>query len=140
MAPIVMLNARWPHIFHLLKSQCLQSAIQWYNKMSSAYNLIETSCQPSEGGTTVILRRSYSDRGIHAVKPEGVARPTLPIVVGLVTCQAKATVFWGLTGGAASSFIGMKGGEETLCRCLHVGSASLLSSSPLQASVWKVCW
>ena len=29
MAPIVMLNAGWPHIFHLLKSQCLQSAIQW---------------------------------------------------------------------------------------------------------------
>ena len=100
------------------------------NQMSYACNLTEASCQPSEGGTTVILQRSYSDRGIHAVKPEGVPRPALPIVVGLVTCQAKATVFSELTGGAASGFIGMKGGEDTLCRCLHVGSASLLSSPP----------
>lgn len=82
--------------------------------MSYACNLIETSCQPSEGGTTVILQRSYSGRGIHAVKPEGVARPALQIIVGLVTCQAKATVFWGLTGGAASGFISTKGGEDTV--------------------------
>ena len=61
--------------------------------MSYACNLIETSCQPSEGRTTVILQRSYSDRGIHAVKPEGVARPALSIVVGLVTCQQRLQYF-----------------------------------------------
>lgn len=99
-----MLNAGWPHLpFAEITVPAERNTVR-YNKMSYACNLIETSCQPSEAGTTVILQRSYRGRRIHAVKPEGVARPALPIIVGLVTCQAKATVFWGLTGGAASGF------------------------------------
>ena len=69
------------------------------NKMRCACNLIETSRPPTEGGTIVIpiLQRRHHDRGSHAVKHEGMARPALHIAV--VTFQAKATVFWGPMGG-----------------------------------------